>query len=260
MLDLSLERNIAGKYHSGSQKARILTESWIEQNMFCPVCGNSRISRFENNRPVADFYCANCASQYELKSKNGNFGIKATDGAYETMIERITGNENPDFLFMSYSLSEMTVNQLIMIPKFFFVPGVIEKRPPLSRSARRAGWVGCNILLNKIPPQGIIEIVRNGQEVDRQSVLEKIQLSQNLKTENISARGWLLDVLNCVNKIISNEFTLSEIYNYENELSLNHPDNRNIRPKIRQQLQLLRDKGFIQFLGNGCYRKVLPHK
>ena len=31
---------------------------------------------------------------------------------------------------------------------------------------------------------------------------------------------------------------------------------KHIKEKIRQQLQVLRDKGLIEFLGNGHYRKV----
>lgn len=255
-MDLHLNRSLAADYNSNSQKARVMTESWVEHNMFCPICGNSYLVHFENNRPVADFYCPNCGNQYELKSKQGRFGEKVSDGAYETMIQRITANENPDFLFMSYSLSNMAVNNFIMIPKFFFVPSIIEKRPPLSLLSQRPGWVGCNIMINSIPHQGRIEIIRDGQEINHESVMEKVRLSQGLKTNNIDARGWLMDILVCVNTISSNEFTLDEVYGFENELLVKHPDNHNIRAKIRQQLQILRDKGFIQFLGDGHYKKV----
>ncbi|RJQ53985.1 MAG: restriction endonuclease, partial [Nitrospiraceae bacterium] len=31
------------------------------------------------------------------------------------------------------------------------------------------------------------------------------------------------------------------------------PDNKHIRPKIRQQLQILRDKGIVEFKGQGRY-------
>ncbi|MBI5242579.1 MAG: hypothetical protein HY922_02705 [Elusimicrobia bacterium] len=37
-------------------------------------------------------------------------------------------------------------------------------------------------------------------------------------------------------------------------LSELHPNNRHVRPKIRQQLQVLRDLGFVAFLGRGRYR------
>jgi type II restriction enzyme len=119
-------------YHSNSQKARVLTESWVEENLFCPRCGNNNILRFPNNKPVADFYCPHCQSQYELKSKNGTIKNKISDGAYDTMIRRITSLENPDFLFMSYSSQLNCVKDLMFIPKHFFVPNIIEARKPLS--------------------------------------------------------------------------------------------------------------------------------
>jgi hypothetical protein len=33
-----------------------------------------------------------------------------------------------------------------------------------------------------------------------------------------------------------------------------YPGNRNVRPKIRQQLQMLRDRGWLEFTGRGRYR------
>ena len=43
---------------------------------------------------------------------------------------------------------------------------------------------------------------------------------------------------------------------FENNLQLMHPNNHNIQAKIRQQLQRLRDANFIEFLGDGNYRKL----
>ena len=33
-----------------------------------------------------------------------------------------------------------------------------------------------------------------------------------------------------------------------------YPANHNVRPKIRQQLQVLRDRGWLEFVGRGRYR------
>ena len=49
-------------------------------------------------------------------------------------------------------------------------------------------------------------------------------------------------------------FSLQEAYAFDHELSLMYSHNHNIRPKIRQQLQVLRDIGFIAFEGSGHYR------
>ena len=51
-----------------------------------------------------------------------------------------------------------------MVKNLFLVPGhfsasAIERRMELGPSARRAGWVGCNILLNRLPPEARIYAV-----------------------------------------------------------------------------------------------------
>lgn len=255
-MNLALDNSIIENYHSGTQIARVLTENWVNENMYCPRCGNLHIKHFENNRPVADFYCPSCNNEYELKSKDGVLGHKINDGAYSTMIERITSNDNPDFFFMSYSKQELKVKNFVLIPKHFFVPDIIEKRKPLAPTARRAGWVGCNILIDKIPEQGRINIILNGEIANVDYVVNKVNKSNLLETKDINSRGWLMDVLNCVNNISSKIFTLEEMYQFEKVLHIKHPQNNNIKPKIRQQLQFLRDKRFIEFLGNGRYRKI----
>ena len=78
----------------------MMTEGWVNRSAFCPNCG-SGLSRFENNAPVADFYCKRCAEEYELKSKNGEMGKKIVNGAYSTMIERLKSDNNPNIFFLT---------------------------------------------------------------------------------------------------------------------------------------------------------------
>ena len=51
-------------------------------------------------------------------------------------------------------------------------------------------------------------------------------------------------------------FTLEQMYKFEQILSIKHPENHHVRDKIRQQLQVLRDNGIIEFVGRGHYRKI----
>ena len=243
-------------YHSPSQIARIKTEAWVADNLYCPRCGHPKLNHFNNNRPVADFYCPNCQNEFELKSKSKPLSKKMTGSAYSVMIDRITSNKNPDFLFMNYSKDKQCVIDLILIPKSFFTPDIVEKRKPLSPTARRAGWVGCNILISKIPKQGIIEIVKNGKVCDINDVINKVNNSKLLAIPNLSARSWLLDVLNCINMMPQNDFSLQQLYQFTNDLAKKHPKNNNIQAKIRQQLQLLRNLGFVDFLGKGQYKRL----
>ncbi len=62
--------------------------------------------------------------------------------------------------------------------------------------------------------------------------------------------------MNCIDELNKQIFTLSEIYDFEKVLAVKHLNNKHIKDKIRQQLQFLRDKGYIEFLGNGKYRLV----
>ena len=60
--------------------------------------------------------------------------------------------------------------------------------------------------------------------------------------------------MNCIDHLNKRIFTLQEIYTFEKDLSLIHPENKNIKPKIRQQLQFLRDKNYLEFVGDGTYK------
>jgi len=80
---------------------------------------------------------------------------------------------------------------------------------------------------------------------------EKVRPLEKL---NIEKRGWTLDVLNVLRSLNKNEFALSEVYDRADELAELHPQNHHIHDKIRQQLQVLRDLGLLEFLGGGSYR------
>lgn len=255
-MNLQMDSRIADKYKSNSQKMRVITENWMEQNMYCPYCGSIHINHFENNRPVADFYCANCEEEFELKSKSRTIGKKINDGAYETMIERIQSVNNPNFFFLQYGEHDLCVKNLIMVPKHFFISEIIEKRSPLATTARRAGWVGCNIVIEQIPQEGRIYIIKNQIEQSMDSVISKVKRTDFLRNYKLDARGWILNILNCVNQISDREFTLQQMYQFESFLAQKYPENHHIKDKIRQQLQILRDKGIIEFIGRGQYRKI----
>ncbi len=255
-MNLNFNTKLAQGYSSNAQIARVLTENWVKENSFCPCCGNIYLNDFENNRPVADFYCDKCKEEFELKSKNGLFSNTITDGAYSTMIERINSNQNPNFFFLTYS-KQFSVNNFLLIPNHFFTPNIIQKRKPLSDNARRAGWIGCNVDISNIPESGKIFIIKNQKEVEKQQVIDNYCRTQSIKTTNIESRGWVMDVLNCIDRIDAVDFSLNQVYQFESELQTKHPDNNFIKDKIRQQLQYLRDKGFIDFTTRGNYKKII---
>jgi len=253
-MNLFFDTKLADRYTSFPQKIRVLTEDWVNRQVYCPNCGHLDIDKYGNNMPVADFFCSNCKEDYELKSKKDAVGTKIVDGAYRTMIDRLQSTNNPNFFLLNYDLINFSILNFFVIPKHFFVPEIIEERKPLAVTARRAGWIGCNILLQNIPQTGKIFFVRNKQIEPKEKVFADWKRTLFLREEKeIGAKGWLLDIMNCIEKLASNNFILDDVYAFKNVLSRKHPRNKHIKDKIRQQLQILRDKDYLQFLGSGKY-------
>ena len=69
-------------------------------------------------------------------------------------------------------------------------------------------------------------------------------------------KGWKLSVFQCIDAIDKHLFSLNDVYAYEQELQGIYPHNHNIKAKIRQQLQYLRDLGLLEFIKIGYYRKL----
>ena len=87
---------------------------------------------------------------------------RVVDGAFKTKCERLAASNNPNLFLMNYDLKSLAVVNLFIVPKHFFVREIIEERKPLAATARRAGWIGSNILLSRVPESGKIHIVQNG--------------------------------------------------------------------------------------------------
>lgn len=253
-MNINLDIKLADDYASHSQKTRVLSEAWVLAEIYCPSCGGD-IYNYANNKPVADFYCRKCSEDFELKSKKRKIGKKVSAGTYSQMMKRISSSQKPNFFFMEYLVEMWSINDFFVIPKHFFVPEIIEERKPLAENARRSGWIGSNILFSKIPKAGQIFYIENGKELNKKDVLEKWQKTVFLKKiKKTDAKGWILDVMNCIDSLNKKEFTLQDVYAFEYDLSVIHPENKNIKPKIRQQLQFLRDREYLEFVEFGKYR------
>ena len=255
MMNLQCRTESALSYKSASQIAGILGEDWCKRELYCPACSSECLSPSRRNTPAIDFVCPVCDQPYQLKSSKSWNLRKIVDAGYEAMMRSIRADKTPNLLLLHYS-PEWCVKNLLLIPRMFFTESVVEKRKPLNPSARRAGWVGCNILLGQIPSDGKIQMVSNGIVVPIPQVLEEFARVRALAELPPSARGWTVDVLNLIRRLGKPQFSLAELYEFEFDLTARHPRNQNIRPKIRQQLQILRDMGFLRFTGPGKYAVI----
>ena len=258
-MDLQLDPSIAAGYKSSSQIARVVTEQWASDNLYCLACTYDALDSLSGNAPVTDYHCPSCKSRYQLKSQRGRFGRAVTNSAYGPKMQAIEQGLAPHYAFLQYSRDTWRVTDLFVVPGYFFTPAVIEKRPPLKKPARRAGWVGSNIVLRGLAPEARVALISDGQIRPPAEARDAWQKFAFLGAAPEARGGWGADVLTCVHTLVSElrgaEFTLQQFYaRFEAELQARHPDNHNVQAKIRQQMQVLRDGGVLDFDGKGRYR------
>jgi type II restriction enzyme len=253
-MQLQMPAELAQSYKSKAQQARVVTEAWGKAELFCANCNSTSLGETPANNRAIDFVCPNCSAPFQLKAKNSFIGKTIHDGAYTAMLQAIREDRTPNLLLMRYTLPTWRVVDLILIPSFAFPESAVIKRNPLAPTARRAGWIGCNIDLSRIAPEARISVIAASEPASPAKVRANYERLKPLREIKATQRGWTLDVLNVVRGLGKTEFTNDDVYVQDRELEQLHPENRNVRPKIRQQLQVLRDVGFLLHVESGRWR------
>jgi type II restriction enzyme len=172
------------------------------------------------------------------------------------MISRIKGGDTPTLMLLERSPA-WDVRSLTAVHGSFLTPSVIVQRKPLSPRARRAGWVGCNIRLDLIAADAQIPLMKDGRANEPEVVRAAFRQFSRLRDLSLNARGWATLTLRMIRSLGRNTFSLDDLYGRELHFSNVYPANRNVRAKIRQQLQVLRDMGYLEFCGSGTYRVLI---
>lgn len=240
------------RYKSASQIARVQTEQWAASNLYCPSCESEEVKGTLANTRAIDFTCPECDHSFQLKSSRKLNEAKVVDAGYKAMMAAIRSDIRPSLFVLHYTPNQ-NVENLLLVPRIFLTESAIQKRKLLGEHARRAGWIGCNILLSEIPTDGKIWLIRDGKETNRSEVRKQFGRIRPLGDLDVRLRGWTLDVLKIVRRLNQKTFCLRDVYALESELARLYPGNRNVRPKIRQQLQVLRDIGLLEFSTRGHY-------
>jgi type II restriction enzyme len=242
-------------YANPTQQVRKISEAWIAANGYCLKCNSDVLIQTPANTKARDFVCGHCSHGYELKSKCGIFSTRVLDGAYSAMVKTIREGNTPTFLLLEYSTA-WSISGLRAIHHSLITEISVQARKPLAPSARRAGWIGCNIVLPAIAIEGQISIIHRGALQSKSATRNAFARLENLSAFAYKDRGWAATILNLLHRLPNRDFVLADVYRFESELQRLFPDNKHVRPKIRQQLQVLRDAELIKFLGGGRYERV----
>ncbi len=237
-----------------TQAIKILTEYWTANNIFCPACWSALIQH-EIDKPVNDLFCRDCKDNFELKSSKGSLWKTIPWWAYDIMIKQMT--KDPMHLFVLKYSEDYTIKNFLVVPKYFFIPEIIQKRNTSKvkqKNWKTRLWTWWNIMFDKIPESWKIHYIKDWYYKTKTEVLHEWERIKFLEKEKQESKWWIFDIMKCIERLDKKEFILQDIYKFENELKDRYPSNNFVKDKIRQQLQRLRDKWYLEFLERGKYR------
>jgi len=105
-MDLHFDTSLSSGYKSASQIARVLTEAWFDNEMYCPACSSDELHRLPDNTKVKDFNCPECGETYQLKSKSRSFSNRVANSEYYTKVDKIKRGLSPNWSFLHYDSKE----------------------------------------------------------------------------------------------------------------------------------------------------------
>jgi type II restriction enzyme len=246
-MQLNCNPNFGAHLARKTQQVRIISESWFALEGYCLNCSSPRLERTPANTIFRDFQCPRCGQGYELKSSARQHRGTVRDGGYDAMMRKIAAKQAPVLLLMQYNLA-WRVHSLAAVHPVFLTTAVVKKRPkPHLRPGTGKPYWMCDLDLTVVPPDGKVVLVDCAATRPLMQVRKEFALSKRLETVPLKERGWTSLVLSAVRGIGKQRFALSDVYAYEATMKAAYPENDNVRPKIRQQLQVLRDLKYIEF-------------
>ena len=254
-MNLVCNPDLALHLNSPSQKARIISESWFAREGYCLNCSSNQLSATTPGTVARDFVCPRCGFPYELKSSAKAHVRIVNDGGYDAMMRRIHAAETPALMLLHRS-TDWHVQRLVAIHPVFITPEVVRPRKtPHTRPRTGQKYLMCDLDLTRIPSDGKIILVEDASSRSPAVVRKLFHESMRFLDIPIEKRGWSALVLAVLRRIGNADITLQQVYAYEPLIRAAYPNNRHVREKIRQQLQVLRDLGYIEFVSKrGEYR------
>ena len=147
-MNLSMTGASGVDFKTGTQRSRVVVESWGEHHLYCPNC-TSPILTLQDDRD-GGLECPRCSSEFRLKGQRTRIGHSVTDGPYNVLVRAIRRGEAPGFFVLHYDAASWTVRDVLLVPGAALVPEAIMRGPD---------GVGCRIVLDSLPAAARIPIV-----------------------------------------------------------------------------------------------------
>lgn len=137
-------------------------EKAVRQRVPCPRCGRPRhLTPLRANFPCADVICRFCGflaqvKAYTLKGSSRGLPEQVLGAGWYVQRDQIMAGIYHGLYIVGFSQKGRLV-RIYYVPAHILqgAPEVFEPRNPLKETAKRAGWVGFNYNLRKLPMIGM---------------------------------------------------------------------------------------------------------
>ena len=200
-------------------------------------------------------YCAACGEDFELKSKRGPMGPKVADGSPGDQAQATGVGHEPQPGAAELRPRPLRGDRLVLRAEALF-HRADHRGTAAARGGAAGGWIA-DILLREVPASGKVWFVHGGEALGKEAVLEQWRSTLFLREAGVAARGWLIEVMRCVEAIGCPAFTLDDVYAFEDRLSRLYPGNNNVRPDTPAAAGCC-GTGWLEFVGQGgigCERR-----
>jgi type II restriction enzyme len=133
-------------------------EYYIKNNINCVRCNNINYEKCKTNEQSIDLICKSCDQNIQIKAKSttqtqvnnikNTNSFKTIGGEYSTTLKNV--DKRIDYFIILYEKQSYRIINILYIKNENINSDCILPRKPLSITAKRAGWQGCNIVFNNI--------------------------------------------------------------------------------------------------------------
>lgn len=253
---LQFPKETEEKFVTSAQKVKAQAKEWFLKNAYCPECSGG-LDAVADEEEMGLYECEKCKKTYIFRPLK-EISDKFLGGSYSFYAKAMDKGTFPSFFLLSYD-ENLEVTNLLFIPSYYIVKDMIKKRKPLGKDSRKPGWEGTTIVITDVPEAGKIWIIKDKNVIDKKEVSEKIKKTEFFNNyRNTKFKNWTFMVMKALENLEKEEFTVNDLCDLEKSVKRKFPGNTplKIKASIRQKLQMLRDYGYIEFLGEGIYRKA----
>jgi hypothetical protein len=156
--DIVLQVKENNNWKSESRIVGEACEYYIKSNIKCVRCNDNNFEKCKTNEQSKDLICISCNQKFQVKAKNATQKqvnniknknkFKTIGGEYSTTLKNI--NEQIDYFIILYEKQSYKIINILYIKNENINSDCIIPRKPLSITAKRSGWQGCNILFDNL--------------------------------------------------------------------------------------------------------------